>query len=91
MLFDEQLTLLSNDLPGPEDSGQRADGPTPGEPLPSRWPGAGRVLAGAAGTGLAVYGLARRDRLGAGIGGAGVLLAAVAATNLGMARRTAND
>jgi hypothetical protein len=80
-----------SDVPGPEDSGQPADGPTPGEPHPPRWPGAVRVLTGAAGTGLAVYGLARRDRLGAGIGGAGVLLAAVAVTNLGMARRNGND
>jgi hypothetical protein len=80
-----------SDAPGLEGDGQTTDGPTPAEPRPPRWPGAVRVLAGAAGTGLAVYGLARRDRLGAGAGGAGVLLAVVAATNLGLARRNGND
>jgi gas vesicle protein len=45
------------------------------------WSPAARLLAGAAGASLAVYGGTRRDTLGAGLGAAGLLLTTRAITN----------
>jgi uncharacterized membrane protein len=64
----------------------------PGRPKPEllqeHWSPGVRLLAGAAGGGLARYGLARRDLVGVAAGGSGVLLLSRAATNLRLARLT---
>lgn len=49
--------------------------------LQENWSPAARLLAGAAGASLAVYGGTRRNALGAGLGAAGVLLTTRAITN----------
>jgi len=48
------------------------------------WSPAARFVAGAAGASLAVYGGARRDALGAGLGAAGLLLLTRGITNTGL-------
>jgi uncharacterized membrane protein len=49
--------------------------------LQENWSPTARLLAGAAGSALAVYGGARRGPLGAGLGAAGLLLTTRAITN----------
>ena len=52
--------------------------------MQENWSPAARFLAGAAGASLAVYGGARRDALGAGLGAAGLLLLTRGITNTGL-------
>jgi uncharacterized membrane protein len=77
------------DLP---DAVRRGDGQVGGRPKPELlqdyWSPGVRLLAGAAGGGLACYGLARRDLVGAAAGGGGLLLLSRAATNLRVGRVT---
>jgi hypothetical protein len=54
--------------------------------LQENWSPAARFIAGAAGASLAVYGGARRDVLGAGLGAAGLLLLARGVTNTELKR-----
>jgi uncharacterized membrane protein len=73
--------------PGDVSALQGASRPPSGR-LRASWPPALRLLAGAAGGGLAVYGAVRRDVAGAAMGAAGVGLLARAATNLEADRLT---
>ena len=52
--------------------------------MQENWSPAARFIAGAAGASLAVYGGARRDALGAGLGAAGLLLLTRGITNTGL-------
>lgn len=75
------------DVPALQGEGRRGTGPQP-ELLQEHWSPAARLLTGAAGAGLACYGIARR-----GIGGvlaalSGITLFGRAATNLRLARLT---
>jgi uncharacterized membrane protein len=65
----------------PEDEGP--------EPADSGWSSTARLLAGAAGGGLAVYGAARRDRLGAALGSLGLGLLVRGLSDVPMGRRLA--
>ncbi len=56
--------------------------------LQENWSPAARVVAGVAGTSLAVYGATRRNALGAGLGAAGLLLLTRGITNTEFSRLT---
>jgi hypothetical protein len=59
--------------------------------LQEHWSPAARLVAGAAGASLAVYGGTRRDALGAGLGAAGLLLLTRGITNTELKRLTGLD